>query len=69
MGESWMSWEQTHVAFHHDREPHPGCPICTGPPAVDCPGCGAPAGYPPAGPCENHGTLVAVASNQKEVGG
>jgi hypothetical protein len=22
----------------------------------DCPACGAPAGYSPGGPCENHGT-------------
>ena len=25
-----------------------------------CPGCGAPAGYPPAGPCRDHGTPSAV---------
>lgn len=27
----------------------------------DCPGCGAPAGYPPAGPCADHATPQAVA--------
>lgn len=27
----------------------------------DCPGCGAPSGFPPAGPCDNHGTAEAVA--------
>ena len=26
-----------------------------------CPGCGAPAGYPQAGPCLNHGTMQAKA--------
>lgn len=26
----------------------------------DCPGCGAPNGFPPAGPCDNHGTAEAV---------
>lgn len=26
----------------------------------DCPACGAPHGYPPAGPCDNHGTAKAV---------
>lgn len=25
----------------------------------DCPGCGAPSGYPPGGPCHNHGTREA----------
>lgn len=28
---------------------------------MDCPGCGAPDGYPPAGPCLDHGTMTAVA--------
>lgn len=28
---------------------------------MDCPGCGAPEGYPPAGPCRDHGTMQAVA--------
>jgi hypothetical protein len=32
----------------------------------DCPGCGAPAGHPPAGPCDNHGTAAAVASTRKD---
>lgn len=32
----------------------------------DCPGCGAPDGYPPAGPCDNHATANAVASTGKE---
>lgn len=27
---------------------------------MDCPGCGAPEGYPPAGPCRDHGTMRAV---------
>jgi hypothetical protein len=27
----------------------------------DCPGCGAPKGYPPAGPCDKHGTPEAKA--------
>lgn len=31
-----------------------------------CHGCGAPTGYPPAGPCDNHGTADAVAANTKE---
>lgn len=33
---------------------------------LDCVGCGAPAGYPPAGPCDNHGTANAAASTGKE---
>ena len=28
---------------------------------MDCPGCGAPDGYPPAGPCIEHGTMRAIA--------
>jgi hypothetical protein len=34
-----------------------------GDPLRDCIGCGAPAGYPPAGPCRDHGTARAVADN------
>lgn len=33
---------------------------------LDCAGCGAPAGYPPAGPCDNHGMANAVASTGNE---
>lgn len=36
-------------------------------PPSDCPGCGAPAGYPPAGPCDNHGTAQARASDKEHV--
>jgi hypothetical protein len=32
-----------------------------GPALRDCPGCGAPQGLPPAGPCLNHGTEKARA--------
>lgn len=35
----------------------PGGPIEPG----DCPGCGAPQGYPPGGPCLDHGTVKARA--------
>jgi len=31
----------------------------------DCPGCGAPAGMPPAGPCDNHGTAAATALTEE----
>jgi hypothetical protein len=31
--------------------------------AIPCPGCGAPCGYPPAGPCMNHGAPDAYATN------
>lgn len=31
-----------------------------------CVGCGAPKGYPPAGPCRNHGTSQAITI---EIGG
>lgn len=30
-----------------------------------CPGCGAPAGYPPAGPCLGHGKPGATATNAR----
>jgi hypothetical protein len=33
----------------------------------DCPGCGAPDGYPPAGPCIAHGTEYAVANIGQEI--
>lgn len=32
-------------------------------PLRDCPGCGAPENYPPAGPCRDHGTPDAYATN------
>lgn len=31
----------------------------------DCPGCGAPTGLPPAGPCRDHGTPQARAMNEE----
>jgi hypothetical protein len=45
----------------HSYEPGESCPpngpVEPGP----CPGCGADHGYPPAGPCLDHGTRKAVA--------
>jgi len=38
----------------------PGCAVFLS----ACPGCGAPAGYPPAGPCIDHGTRRARAAFQ-----
>lgn len=43
------------------------CPHGAAATEADCPACGAPAGYPPAGPCENHGTPKArLASDEGE---